>query len=182
MIVRPYSPADASAILDIYRPYIEDGPVTFETEVPSLADFTKRLNTIAEQYPFMVLDEGGKVLGYVYACKYRERAAYRWHVETSIYMSAEGKGQGLGKKLYLTLLDELTKRRFTRAFAIVGVPNTASEQLHLSCGFKPLVLHEKAGWKQGGWRDVLWLIHNLYPETNPPEEPLFGPWNGLENW
>ena len=175
MVIRPYHPADAQVILDIYRPFIEDGPVTFETEVPELSAFTERLNRIAAEFPLMVLDDGTRILGYAYASRYRERAAYRWHVETSIYMAPEARGKGLGKMLYLELLKELKKRGFTRAYAIIGHPNDPSEKLHQRCGFDHLVLHTEAGWKQGAWRDVLWMTCPLHQAENPPAEPVFAP-------
>jgi L-amino acid N-acyltransferase YncA len=175
MRIRAYRSEDTSAILDIYKPFILEGPVTFETEVPELPDFQARLAGIAASFPFIVAEEKDQILGYAYASKYRERAAYRWHVETSIYLHNSERGKGLGVQLYSVLLDELCKRNFTRAYAIVGLPNPGSEKLHIRCGFEPLATHKNAGWKQGAWRDVLWLTKELYPCENPPQEPLMGP-------
>lgn len=152
-----------------------NGPVTFETEVPALSEFEQRLSNIADTYPFYVFEANNCIVGYTYASKYRERAAYRWHVETSIYLHNSERGKGLGVKLYSVLLDELRKRHFTRAYAIVGLPNPESEKLHICCGFEPLATHHNAGWKQGAWRDVLWLTKELYPCDNPPSEPKMGP-------
>lgn len=177
MKIRAYKSTDAEAILSIYAPFIIAGPVTFETDVPALSDFQRRLSAIAENFPFFVLEEDGQIQGYAYASKYRERAAYRWHVETSIYMHESARGKGRGLLLYRTLLNELTRRKFTRAYAIVGLPNEPSEQFHRNCGFLPLVTHTQAGWKQGKWRDVLWLTKDLHPAENPPQEPEFGPLN-----
>lgn len=170
--IRAYRSADAGAILDIYRPFIESGTETFETEVPDLIDFEKRLSEIARQYPFYVLEDGERIIGYAYACRHRERAAYRWNVETSIYLSARAQGKGLGFRLYNTLLNELERRKFTRAYAIITMPNDASVKLHGKCGFENLVVHPKAGFKNDQWLDVLWMTRNLAPFADEPDEPV----------
>jgi phosphinothricin acetyltransferase len=174
LTIRAFNTEDSESILDIYKPFILEGPVTFETEIPSLPEFEQRLSGIAASFPFLVAEENGQILGYAYAGKYRERAAYRWHVETSIYLHESARGKGLGTQLYTILLNELEQRKFTRAYAIVGLPNPESKKLHIRCGFEPLVTHHNAGWKQGAWLDVLWLTKELHPCENPPAEPVMG--------
>jgi phosphinothricin acetyltransferase len=175
VIVRPFHEEDTLKILEIYKPYILHGSVTFETEVPDIVDFTARLSAIAEKFPFLVLEDNGEIMGYAYANLHRERVAYRWNVETSIYMHPAAKGKGWGRQLYSILLEELTRRNFTRAYALIGLPNEASVALHSACGFKNLVVHEKAGWKDNAWIDVLWMIRELHEFNVPPQEPVFGP-------
>ena len=171
--LRPYSPADCPQILEIYRPFIETSGITFETEVPSLEQFQQRLDDIAQAYPFLVIEEEGKIIAYAYACRHRERAAYRWIVETSVYVHHEHYHQGLGQKIYAKLFETLRERNFMWAFAGITLPNPSSMKLHLQFGFEPLALYEQAGWKLGEWHDVHWLKLALNPPTYPPVEPIF---------
>lgn len=171
--IRYLSQSDFTAILEIYRPFITDSAVSFEEEVPSFEAFSQRLSGIAEKYPFMVVEDQGKILGYAYASLHRERKAYRWITETTIYMAQEARGQGLGKRLYSTLLDELSRRHFTLAYGIITLPNAASISLHAACGFENMVVHKNAGWKRNAWHDVLWMKKELGPFETPPTEPVF---------
>lgn len=173
--LRPYQATDCPQILDIYRPFIEKGGVTFETETPSLEQFQQRLDGIAAAYPFWVVEEDGKVITYAYACRHRERAAYRWIVETSVYVHADYYHQGLGRKVYQQLFDTLKERHFMWAFAGITLPNESSMKLHEQFNFEPLALYENAGWKQGQWHDVAWLKRSINPPTTPPIEPIFKP-------
>jgi L-amino acid N-acyltransferase YncA len=178
MRILPYHSDHAPAILNIYRPFIEKTSVSFEVEVPSESAFQERLNNITSKFPLMVLMEDETLLGYAYASTHRERPAYRWAVETSIYMAPEAQGKGLGYLLYKNLLQELIARGFTHAFGIITVPNNASVYLHSKCGFSHLAVHEKAGWKFGKWHDVLWMRKDLFSQPNQPTEPVFESWNG----
>ena len=172
--IRDFSTDDAAEILNIYRPYVLSGPYTFETTVPDFAEFETRLEQIVSNFPFFVLTRNNKILGYAYAYTHRERAAYRWAVETSVYLAPEAQGLGLGKTLYQHLLGHLKTRHFTHAFALIGLPNAASLHLHNACGFETQTIHTKAGWKNNLWIDVCWMKINLAHNENPPAEPLFG--------
>jgi phosphinothricin acetyltransferase len=171
--IRHFRDEDVTDILSIYRQYILHGPFTFETSVPEYSIFEQRLKAIAAQFPFMVLEENDKILGYTYACSHRERAAYRWAVETSIYISSNYLGRGYGKKLYGNLLETLKKRNFTHAFALIGLPNDNSIKLHKACGFEEQTIHRKAGWKNGQWIDVCWMRCELAAPLDNPAEPIF---------
>lgn len=175
MNIRPVDcERDIAAILAIYTPFVLHSPVTFETEVPSFQAFETRVRQIAVKFPYLVAEDNGEILGYAYAGTHRERVAYRWCVETSIYMAEAARGKGLGKRLYNTLLQELRKRNFTLAYGIITQPNEASVALHTACGFTPMALHRNAGFKQG-WHDVLWMENELNPCLQEPPEPFFGP-------
>jgi phosphinothricin acetyltransferase len=173
--IRSYRQEDASALLSIYTPYILDGPYTFETAIPSLDSFLSRLKEISDKYPFYILEKNESIIGYAYACAHRERAAYRWAVETSIYINQNSIGKGYGKQLYQTLLQTLKKRHFTHAFALIGMPNDKSIALHESCGFTEQSIHKNAGWKNGKWIDVYWMHCALEETQEFPEEPIFMP-------
>jgi len=175
IIIRSYRNEDAAAVLGIYEYYILNGPYTFEINVPELAVFSSRLRDISAKFPFYVLEKGGLVLGYAYACAHRERAAYRWAVETSVYLEKEFIGSGYGKILYGKLLKTLKDRHFTHAFALIGLPNEKSIRLHKSCGFTEQTIHQKAGWKKGKWIDVCWMRAQLSEPTQTPSEPMFCP-------
>lgn len=171
--IRSYSNDDAAAILGIYEYYILNGPYTFETSVPELTAFSARLDEIASRFPFYVLEKENEIIGYAYACSHRERAAYRWAVETSIYLAKDNTGKGFGQRLYKRLLTTVKERHFTHAFALIGLPNEKSIKLHSSCGFKKQSVHKKAGWKNGNWIDVCWMRCDLAAALEIPIEPIF---------
>lgn len=175
IIIRNYRIEDAAAVLGIYEYYILNGPYTFETVVPEIAAFSSRLKDIAAKFPFYIAEKDGMVLGYAYACAHRERAAYRWAVETSVYLAKDFTGIGIGNALYNKLLNTLKDRHFTHAFALIGLPNEKSIHLHQSCGFTEQTIHRKAGWKNGSWIDVCWMRAQLTEPTETPQEPLFCP-------
>ncbi len=170
-MVRPFSLHDAAGVLAIYKPFIEDSGATFETVVPSLESFVERMRLISERYPFFVWEEGGKILGYAFATSHRERIAYQWVVETSVYVSEPGRG--IGKVLYESLLAELSARGFVWAYGIITLPNHASLALHTHCGFEHFATYVHAGQKNGLWHDVVWVRKLLNPATPQLPEPLF---------
>lgn len=107
MIIRPVKQTDAADILAIYATYVTDTAITFETKVPTLEDFSKRIETIQNDYPYLVCEVDGKVVGYAYASKHRERAAYRYSVEVSVYVAQDHHHKGIGKALYKSLFAAL---------------------------------------------------------------------------
>lgn len=172
-MIRPYRPSDAAEVLAIYQPFIEESGITFETEVPAFEDFEKRLASIAGRFPFWVWEENGQLLGYAYATTHRERVAYQWAVETSVYVRTPG--QGIGKKLYERVLEELRSRGFVWAYGVITLPNEASLALHASCGFEPFARYEQAGQKHGRWYDVQWVRCALNLPLPHLPEPQYGP-------
>lgn len=157
MIIRFARAEDAQALLDIYAQYIHT-PITFEYELPSAAEFARRISsTLADGYPYLVCQDGDEVLGYAYAHRLGERAAYQWNAELSIYLSSRAAGRGLGTALYLTLMDLLRLQGVKTVCGIVTRPNPASEGLHRALGFRLTGVREKAGYKNGTWHDVMWL-------------------------
>lgn len=171
--IRSFRSEDSLAVLSIYEYYILNGPYTFEISIPNTTDFSNRLQEIASRFPFYVMEKDKKIIGYAYACSHRERAAYRWAVETSIYLAKDAIGKGYGQPLYKSLLTTLTERHFTHAFALIGLPNENSLKLHKSCGFEQQSVHRKAGWKNGTWIDVCWMRCNLMEAMDSPREPIF---------
>ena len=170
MIIRFARAEDAQALLDIYAQYIHT-PITFEYELPSAAEFARRISsTLADGYPYLVCQDGDEVLGYAYAHRLGERAAYHWNAELSIYLSSRAAGRGLGTALYLTLMDLLRLQGVKTVCGIVTRPNPASEGLHRALGFRLTGVREKAGYKNGTWHDVMWLekpLGTYGPQPSP---------------
>lgn len=172
MRLRAATPADAAAILAIYAPYVTDSAVSFETEPPSLDEIRSRIEAGADLYPWIVAsDEAEAVLGYASATAFRARPAYRYVVETSVYLAPAAQGHGLGQQLYRALLATLEAQGFTQAIAAVTLPNPASVALHEALGFERAGIYRQVGYKLGEWHDVGLWQRALAPATDPPLQP-----------
>lgn len=165
--VRFASEADAEALLAVYAPYVET-PVTFEYACPTAEEFAGRIRDIGAMYPYLVLEEDGRPVGYAYAHRARERTAYDWYAELSVYLDRDHTGRGLGGKLYSLLMDLLRLQGIRTAMGCVTAPNPASEAMHAALGFRLAGTSENAGYKAGRWHDVLWYEKALAPCDAPP--------------
>ena len=152
---------DATGVLAVYAPYIEHTAVTFETEVPDEASFRRRMERIAEGFPYLILEIDGKIAGYEYAQREAERAAYAWNAELSIYLAEEWTGHGLGKPLYALLIDLLAMQGYINLYADITGSNAGSIAMHRSIGFEQIGRHVKTGYKFGKWHDTVWLCRRL---------------------
>ena len=172
MIIRFARAEDAQTLLDIYAQYIHT-PITFEYELPSAAEFARRISsTLADGYPYLVCQDGDEVLGYAYAHRLGERAAYQWNAELSLYLDRDARGKGLGRWLYGALLELLQMQGILTAHALVTSPNPASQALHQAVGFCQTAVHRMAGYKNGAWWDVLWYERELAPRGKDPAAPV----------
>lgn len=171
--VRPATLDDAAAIADIYRPYVERGTVSFETEAPDADAMRGRMTKSAGLYPWLVVTEGkdGPVRGYAYATPFRDRPAYRYTTEASVYLETGTQGRGNGRQLYDALIDTLRAQGFTHAIGVIALPNDHSIRLHESVGFKRTGFLREAGYKDGRWIDVGFWQVELNTATIPPQEP-----------
>ena len=160
-IVRPASEADVPALLAIYRPYVERTAISFETSVPSLEEFARRIRTATVGWAWLVAELDGECVGYAHGSAHRERAAYRWSVETSAYVREGWQRRGIGRRLYAELLEALAKKGFCNAYAGMTLPNAGSEALHRSVGFEPIGVFRRIGWKFDRWHDVKWMQRTL---------------------
>jgi L-amino acid N-acyltransferase YncA len=166
-MIRIAEARDARNVAEIYRPYVEETAITFEEEAPSTAEMESRMAKVGAMYPWLVAEETdadgvhSKVLGYAYASKYRERAAYRWSLESSIYVERESRGRGLGGALYGALIPILREMGIEGLYGVVTLPNPASLALHARFGFEPLCTFAKVGYKRGAWHDVGWTVLRL---------------------
>ena len=174
LLVRAASSEDARACIAIYRPYVEHTAITFETDVPSSAEMASRIVMARSTHEWLVLENGGAVIGYAYAHEFNPRPAYRWSVETSIYLATNHHRSGGGRQLYAQLLQRLKERGYRRAFAGIAQPNEPSNQFHRSLGFKHAALFRRVGWKHGSWHDVAWMQADLAgtAEDNQPPTPI----------
>lgn len=169
MQIRPVTPADAEAILRIYAPYVANTCVSFETQVPGLAEFTARVEGILRGYPFLVCEAGGGIVGFAYASKHRERAAYKYSADVSVYVAPEYHGQGIGKALYAELFALLKGQGLRMAYAGIVLPNEKSVCLHKALGFNEVGVFHDAGYKFGQWLDVLWLEKMICTKEERPD-------------
>lgn len=168
IIIRQASEEDAAEILKLYSPYIQESAISFEYEVPPLADFTKRIQEISNQYPYLVCVFDEKIVGYAYAHRHMERAAYQWNVELSVYVSGEIFRMGIGKALYSAVIEILELQNIQNIYCVVTLPNASSEKLHAYFGFQLLGVYRKTGYKCGTWHDVTVLEKCIGKHENPP--------------
>ena len=145
---------DAGQIREIYAPNVTDAFISFEAEPPTAGQMRERIAKTLATHPWLVHDEGGRILGYAYASRHRERAAYQWSADVSCYVRPEARGRGIGKALYTELLRRLEAQGFRNAYAGIALPNDASVRLHERFGFKKVAHLEEIGFKFGRWIDV----------------------------
>jgi L-amino acid N-acyltransferase YncA len=162
---------DAAGILAIYAPFCESTRVSFEVVAPSVEEMRERINRISATYPWIVAEENDWILGYVYASRLRERAAYQWTVEVAAYVSPEHQRRGLARALYTSLFAILRAQGYFKAFASVTLPNEASVGVHQALGFRPSGVFNGVGYKTGEWLDVGWWQREIQPELDNPRDP-----------
>ena len=174
MEIRLATPNDAAGIAAVYGPYVTDTAISFETDVPSAGEMAERLRLRMPLHPWLVLEETWNdgftrdVVGYAYAGPFAGRAAYRWSVETSVYLAGSACGAGWGRVLYQALLDLLSEQGYRQALGGIALPNEPSVRLHERCGFTPAGTYRAVGWKLGRWHDVGWW---QLPLGEPGAEP-----------
>jgi L-amino acid N-acyltransferase YncA len=154
MLIRPCTTADASAIAEIYNYYIDNTVISFEEEVVSEAEIAHRIASYTQTFPWLVCEVEGQVLGYAYATKWRERSAYRYSVEVSVYVQQTSKGQGYGKALYAALFKRLAEQGCHVLVGGIALPNAASVGLHEYFGFQKVAHFHDIGRKFNQWVDV----------------------------
>lgn len=161
-VVRLAVPEDAGALLEIYAPFVVSpdrniSDVSFEYTEPSVEEFAGRIKGIGAGFPYLVCEEDGRAVGYVYAHPYITRAAYQWGAEVTIYLAPEAQGRGLGRILYDALEKLLLLQGIVTLYACVTASNIHSVKMHEACGFKIVGTFKKTGYKHGHWLDMVWL-------------------------
>jgi phosphinothricin acetyltransferase len=173
VVIRHADPArDGAACAAVYAPYVLDSVASFEERAPDAAEMAERIGRVADRYPWLVSEQDGTVSGYAYATEHRSRAAYRWAADVAVYVAPDHHRRGIGRALYGTLFELLVRQRLQVAVAGITLPNDASVGLHEACGFKPIGVSRRIGWKAGAWWDVgWWELELTAPTDGPPPEP-----------
>jgi L-amino acid N-acyltransferase YncA len=169
--IRLAQESDAESIQRIYAPFVVHTAVSFETEPPSVDEMRSRMLKILARLPWLVCEWNGGVIGYAYASLHRERAAYGWSVDVTVYIHEELRRHGVGKALYASLFQVLRLQGFYNAYAGVTLPNPGSVGLHEAMGFKPVGVYRAVGYKLGRWHDVGWWQLALRDHSTAPAAP-----------
>ncbi len=168
-VIRLATEADAQHVQAIYAPYVRDTVISFELEPPTADEMADRMR---KALTWLVCADGpGQVAGYAYASKHRERAAYQWSVDVSVYVDPAYQRHGLGRGLYTALLSLLTQEGYFNAYAGITLPNAGSVGLHTALGFQAVGVYTGVGYKFGQWHDVAWLARALQPRAAAPAPP-----------
>jgi phosphinothricin acetyltransferase len=169
--IRFAEPWDAAAIQAIYAPYCESTAISFEATAPTVEEMAARVAKVSPQYPWLVCEANGEVAGYVYASQHRERAAYRWTADVTVYVAQLFHRRGIGRALYTSLLAMLREQGYFKSYAGITLPNPGSVGIHEAIGFTPVAVYVGEGYKFGKWRDVGWWQLELQPPIPDPPEP-----------
>ena len=173
IVIRAATPEDAASIAAIYAPHVLVGTVSFETVPPDARQMRARMAASDGLYPWMVatIGDGGGVLAFAYAARFREREAYRFVCETTVYVADAAQRQGAGRLLYEALIDTLRAQGFTQAIGVIALPNDQSIKLHEAVGFRRAGVYREVGYKNGQWIDVGHWQCELRDAAVPPVEP-----------
>lgn len=169
--IRPATQLDAAALLTIYRTYVTDTAITFEYEVPSLAEFRQRIETTLVRYPYIVAEEAGEILGYAYAGTYKGRVAYDWTCEVTVYLDRKKKGRGVGALLYQKLEELLAEQNVINLAACITGDNQQSIAFHEKLGYRSAGRFPHFGYKFNKWHDIVWLVKTIGTPT-PSQAPF----------
>ena len=180
--IRIASVADGKELLEIYRPYVEKTAITFEYKTPSLEEYQKRMEKILEKYPYLAAERQGQIVGYAYAGPFKERAAYDWSVETTVYVREDQKQLGIGRKLYQALEKVLGEQNILNLNACIGWPREAEDpylsldsvRFHERLGYRMVGQFYQCGYKYNRWYDMVWMEKQIGPhlEHQPEVKPF----------
>ena len=165
MDIRDAQESDAEAVHAIYAYHVLHGTASYDIDAPSLDDIRKKMSWIlGERWPFLVAEADGQVVGYAYSTQFRDRAAYRFTCENSIYVHPDSTGRGIGKALLQALIDRSGEYGFRTMIAVIGGAEPASIAVHAACGFEEAGRLKGVGWKKERWLDNVYMQRNLVPE------------------
>jgi len=171
-MIRTARDSDAESILKIYAPYIENTSYTFETETPTIDSFGERITSYLQNWPWLVCEIEGVIAGYAYGSRHRERTAYQWSVECSVYVHDDFFRKGVAKALYLALIGILKLQGFRNLYAVINLPNDRSVNFHERMGFEYFATYKNVGYKLGKWKNVGWWQLQLNNYTDEPAPPI----------
>lgn len=168
-VIRVARPDDAAAIAAIYAPYVAETAISFETVSPDEDEIAYRVANTLARFPWLVAICDGDIAGYAYAGQHRERAAYQWSADVSVYVHKDLQRRGIGRALYRPLFDILRALGYFNAYAGIALPNPASVALHEAMGMTLVGIYRHVGYKAGLWHDVGWWEGSLrQPYSDPP--------------
>ncbi len=171
--IRLATVSDAAAVQAIYEPYVLETAISFEAQPPSVAEFERRIAEVTQRYPWLVCeDASGAVVGFVYASRHHDRAAFAWSVDFAVYVAQSAQRSGVGRALYTSLKALLRLQGYYNAYAGITLPNDASVGLHRAIGFEPVGVYEHIGYKLGAWHAVSYWALELQPCIGEPPPPL----------
>lgn len=177
-IIRSATVDDAPTLLNIYSYYVENTGVTFEYEPPTLDEFRSRIASTLPKYPYLCILRGDEILGFAFAHAFRERPAYDYSVETTIYIRHDVRGEGCGRAVYTTLEEALRKMNVTNLYACVGYADqedeyltNASPKFHERMGYRTVGKFYNCGYKFGRWYSMIWM-EKIIGEFTPDPEPI----------
>lgn len=176
-MIRPATEADVPEILSIYAPYVEHSTATFEYDVPCRRSFLQRFLDITAQYPWLVWEEDGQILGYAYACAPYTRAAFSWCAEPAIYLRSDAQGRGIGRKLYAVLEEILSRQGYQVLYALITAENTRSLAFHKKIGYLEKVNFPNCGYKFNRWLGLVWMEKRIKIVDSPSAFPT--PWKSI---
>lgn len=157
VVIRAATSADAARCAEIYRPFVTDNWVSFETDPPDEAEMAARIAAYAASHAWLIAETpAGEIAGYAYGSPHRTRAAYATSADVAVYVDPAFARQGIGRALYAALFPLLRDKGAHAAFAGIALPNPGSIGLHEAMGFAPIGVYREVGWKMDGWRDVGW--------------------------
>jgi phosphinothricin acetyltransferase len=166
---------DGAAVAAIYADAVANTLASFEEVPPEAAEMTRRIEETLRRTPWLVAELDGDVIGYAYAAPHHARPGYRWSVNLSAYVAPAHRGRGVGRGLYLPLLEILRRQGMVNAYAGVTLPNPASERLHEAIGMRRFAVYHRVGFKFGAWHDVAWYELRLAEPAGRPPEPIMLP-------
>lgn len=173
-------PSDAEELLKIYEPYVLNTAISFETAVPSIEEFRKRIETTLKTYPYLTARYGGKIIGYAYNGPFVPRSAYSHCAQPSIYISSSERKNGVGRRLYEELERISILQNINTLYACIGLPNEENDEhldsnsadFHKHMGYTEVGKFSKCGYKFGHWYDMIWMEKNILPQQNDPKEMI----------
>jgi phosphinothricin acetyltransferase len=169
--IRLATPDDAEAIQRIYAPIVLETAISFELVPPTVDEMRRRILKTLEHLPWLVYEHDGAVIGYAYASRHRERAAYQWCADLSAYVHEQWRGRGVGRALYRSLFDLLRAQGYYNVYAGIALPNPGSVALHEALGMRSVGVYEHVGYKFGRWHDVGWWQGQVQAWVAPPAAP-----------
>jgi phosphinothricin acetyltransferase len=173
LTVRVATQDDAAGVLEVYAHYVLHSAISFELEPPSVEEMRGRMEAVLDTHPWLVaVDDEGAVIGYAYGSPHRDRAAYRWSADVSVYIRFDAHRRGVGRALYRPLLALLREQGLVNAYAGIALPNPGSVAIHESFGFRRVGVYRKVGYKMGRWHDVGWWELSLAEPVDHPAEPI----------